>query len=82
MSDTPETVATFGHRGATYEIDHLGITHPDTQWGEYVVYTADGRQVGEFISRGAGLYPQYRPPEPSVPELVELAKAALEEAGR
>jgi hypothetical protein len=69
-----ETVATFEHDGATYEIDHLGIGHPDTQWGDFAVYR-DGEQVGEFSVDASWFKEGHRPPLPDVDELIALAKA-------
>lgn len=42
-----ETVATYEDDGETYEIDHLGICQPDTQWGQFAVYQ-HGQQVAAF----------------------------------
>jgi len=81
--NTTETVATFvGEDGQEYEIDHLGITSP-AQWGEFAVYR-NGKQLAEFALIEAMLKPQYRPAElPVTPEeLVDLAKAALEDDDR
>jgi hypothetical protein len=73
--DTTETIATFTHDGRTYEIDHLGITHPDTQWGEYAVFCGD-RMVSVF-DHGANLKPEYRLAEPTTDEVIAMAKRAL-----
>jgi hypothetical protein len=56
-----ETIATFtGDDGNTYEIDHLGIGYPDTQWGNFAVYR-DGEMVEEFCIPEHGLKPEFRP---------------------
>lgn len=81
--NTTETVATFtGEDEQTYEIDHLGITSP-SQWGEFTVYR-NGKQLAEFALAEAMLKPQYRPTALPVTteELVDLAKAALEDDDR
>lgn len=78
-TDNTETVAAFDHDGASYEIDHLGITHPD-QRGEYAIYR-DGQQVGEFLAWGTYLRPEAQPTDlPSEAELIALARQALADA--
>lgn len=78
MNDNTETVATFDHDGASYEIDHLGITHP-TQRGEYAIYR-DGQQVGGFLAWGTFLVPQAQPKTlPPTHELIAMARKAITE---
>lgn len=76
--NTTETIATYHLGGVKYEIDHLGILHPDTQWGEFAVY-ADGEQVAEFAIEESGLKPEFRPLGLPVArdELVRLAREAV-----
>ena len=52
-NENAETVSTYEHDGETFEVDHLGIGHPDTQMGLYQVYR-DGQTVAEF-SAGVAL---------------------------
>lgn len=79
VPETIETVATFTHGEATYEIDHLGICRP-TQWGEFAIY-CDGDQVGEFAIAESLLKPEYRPAELPVTtaELIRLAHESLDD---
>lgn len=75
MSD--ETIAVYQDGGRRYEIDHLGIGYPETQWGNFAVYR-DGEMVAEFAIDDSMLAPEYRPAELTVTteELIDLAKAA------
>ncbi len=73
-SDATEVVAEFEHGGLEYQVDHLGILHPN-QWGQYAIYCGD-QMVGMF-DHGANLMPAYRPAEPTTDEVVALAKQAL-----
>jgi len=78
-----ETVATYTVAGKTFEIDHLGINYPDTQWGGFAVYH-DGRQVAEFWVEEMALATGPRPVElpVSTEDLIILAvQAVAEEAG-
>ena len=79
MSDT-ETVTTYRSGDQTYEIDHLGICHPETQWGEFAVYR-DGEQLAEFAIPGRPGAFEYWPPAacvlPPHSELVRLAREAV-----
>ncbi|MEU0237752.1 hypothetical protein ABZ234_08675 [Nocardiopsis sp. NPDC006198] len=75
-TDNIETVASYTEDGLTYEIDHLGITHP-TQRGEYAVYL-DGRQVAEFLAWGTFLVPEAQPEElPPPGDLIDMARRAV-----
>jgi hypothetical protein len=78
MTDT-ETILTYESGGLTYEIDHLGIGRPETQWGAFAVYQ-NGVQVSEFWIQEAGLKAEDRPAELPVTdeELIRLAKEAVE----
>lgn len=79
MSDNTETVAEYvGEDGRTYEIDHLGIGYP-SQRGEYAVY-CEGRMVADFLAFDTLLKPEFQPPLPGTPELIEMAKRAVAEA--
>lgn len=71
-----ETIATFEHEGSVYEIDHLGIGYPDTQWGNFAIY-CDGEMVAEFCIPESALNPEFRPELPTTDELIDLAKGAL-----
>ena len=73
--DLTEVVATFEYHGRTYQVDHLGIGHPETQWGEYAVYCDD--QMVSVFDHGANLKPEYRPEEPTTDEVIAMAKRAL-----
>lgn len=72
---THETVATYTVAGKTYEIDHLGINYPDTQWGEFAVYH-DGQQLSEFGIEGMVLA---HDPLPAAEALIRAALWALAE---
>jgi hypothetical protein len=72
-TDTTETVATYEAEGARYEIDHLGILYPQTQWGEFAVY-CEGYHVASFLTDYMDL--------PDTDELIRLAKRATSEADR
>lgn len=82
--DDCETIATFTHRGRTYEIDHLGIG--DGHWGEFEVYTAAvgahiaGEDMGGFAIPESALKPESRPVELPVTteQLIELARATID----
>lgn len=74
-----EVVAEFEHDGKTYQIDHLGVSRPDSQWGEYVIY-CDEVMIGDF-DHGANLKPDYRPVEPTADELIAMAKQRLATLG-
>lgn len=77
-----ETIAAYDVDGDTYEIDHLGIGYPDTQWGNFAVYR-DGEMVAEFCIPESSLKPEYRPRgrDAELPvttgELIDLAKGAV-----
>jgi hypothetical protein len=79
-----ETIATYALGGKTYEIDHLGVGFPDTQWGEFVVY-CNGEQVSAFAIEESMLKPEFRPAELPVSndELIRMARqaVALDEIG-
>jgi hypothetical protein len=81
MAGNTETILTYGDGGETYEIDHLGIGHPDTQWGEFNVWTG-GNCVAEFAIPESALKPEHRPAQLPVTdgELIELAKRAVRAA--
>lgn len=49
-----ETIAVYDEDGSRYEIDHLGIGYPDTQWGNFAVYR-DGEMVAEFCIPESGV---------------------------
>jgi hypothetical protein len=72
-SENDETVAAFDLDGASYEIDHLGITYP-SQRGEYAVYR-DGQQVAEFATDAAA---DRRTPLADEQTLIDLARAAVQ----
>lgn len=65
-----ETIATFTHHGQTYDLDHLGITHPD-QRGQIVVYLGE-QMVTEF----------YAPHDSELPKTEELVERARRELDR
>lgn len=72
-----ETV-TYEDDGATYEIDHLGIGHPETQMGIYQVYR-DGQSVAEF-SAGVALSlctVQFVDSPADTEQLIVMAKEAV-----
>jgi hypothetical protein len=73
-----ETIVTYEDGGDTYEIDHLGIGYPETQWGNFAVYRR-GEMVAEFCIPESSLKPEYRPAELPVTtgELIDLAKGAV-----
>jgi hypothetical protein len=73
-----ETIVVYDEDGSRYEIDHLGIGYPDTQWGNFAVYR-DGEMVAEFCIPESSLKPEYRPAELPVTtaELIEHAKGAV-----
>jgi hypothetical protein len=73
-----ETIAVYDDGGGTYEIDHLGINCPETQWGNFAVYR-DGEMVAEFCIPESSLQPEYRPAGlPVTPaELIEMARGAV-----
>ena len=71
-TETPETVATYKLGGKTYEIDHHGITFPDTQWGLFGVWTG-GSEVAEF-STGEIVHSGELP---DTKELIRLAREAV-----
>ena len=73
-SSATETVVSFTHGGESYEVDHLGICRPDTQWGEFAVYRS-GCQVGEFALPEAMLRTEFQPKQLPVSdaELTEMA---------
>lgn len=75
MAMQEEVVAEFEHEGADFQIDHLGILHPN-QWGEYAIYRGDD-QVGEFGGPAAGLLEEYRPAEPTADELIAMTMETL-----
>ncbi|MGB5758985.1 MAG: hypothetical protein WBM50_18875 [Acidimicrobiales bacterium] len=70
-----ETIHRFDYGGAEYELDHLGIERPETQWGEFAIYS-DGSQVAEFAIEEAMLKPEFRPA--SLPPTSELEMLAVE----
>jgi hypothetical protein len=74
-TDTGETVATYTVRDKTYEIDHLGINYPDTQWGIFAVYH-NGQQITEF---GVEEMVLATGPRPSDEDLIILAVQAVAE---
>jgi hypothetical protein len=77
-----ETVVEYvDDKGDSFGVDHLGIGHPETQWGEFAVYR-NGVQLAEFAVPDAALKPEFRKGLPSLGELVELAKQAVAEADR
>lgn len=73
-----ETIAAYDDGGRHYEIDHLGIGYPETQWGNFAVYCG-GEMVAEFCIPESSLKPEYRPAELPVTtaELIEHAKGAV-----
>lgn len=73
-----ETIATYEDGGQVYEIDHLGIGYPDTQWGNFAVYRGNV-MIAEFCIPESSLAPEFRPAElPCTREqLVEHAKGAV-----
>jgi hypothetical protein len=73
-----ETIAVYDDIGGTYEIDHLGINYPETQWGNFAVYH-DGEMVAEFCIPESSLKLEYRPAELPVTtgELIDLARGAV-----
>lgn len=78
MSSTPtETIARFDHEGVTYELDHLGIAHPE-QWGHLAIYAA-GDMVGEVVVEfPATAYAENeRPKLPDTDVLADLARHEL-----
>lgn len=78
-----ETVATYEHEGRTYEIDHLGIGHPDTQMGYYAVYQ-DGQQIADF-SAGVQLSltsVQFADAPADDEQLIAMAREAVAEVER
>ena len=79
-TDTSETVATYTVRDKKYEIDHLGINYPDTQWGIFAIYH-DGHQVTEFGIEEMALSTGPRPTElpVSTEDLIKLALQAVAE---
>jgi hypothetical protein len=72
-----ETVVTYSRDGVVYEIDHLGVCSPDTQWGDYVVYR-DGVQVAEFSVEASWFRAGCRPPLPGTVELIMRALGAMQ----
>jgi hypothetical protein len=76
MSDIDETIATFDHKGGTYQLDHLGIANP-WQWGMFAIYR-DGALVTDFEIGAAAFKPEHRPALPDVAELTDDAKVALD----
>ena len=86
-----ETIVTYRDGDQTYEIDHLGIGHPETQWGQFAVYW-QGQQVGVFAVAEDGNpipveFAVMRGTPPDVPaelpvsndELIRFAKMAVAE---
>lgn len=73
-----DTIATYQDNGRTYEIDHLGISCPKDQWGNFAVY-CDDEMIAEFCIPESSLGPEWRPAElPLTPEeLVTHAKGAV-----
>jgi hypothetical protein len=73
-----ETIAAYDQDGGRYEIDHLGIGYPETQWGTFAVYRA-GEMIAEFCIPESSLKPEYQPAELPVTtaELIDLAKGAV-----
>lgn len=77
LTTPSEVVATYiEDGGATMEIDHLGIGHPEHQWGEFAVYR-DDVMVAEFATEAAGYLPGHRPELPDIETLIELARHAV-----
>ena len=72
MNDVNETIATYKLGGKTYEIDHHGITFPDTQWGLFGVWTG-GREVAEFATCDLLDHTEL----PDTEELIRLARQAV-----
>lgn len=72
MSGT-ETILTYEAGGVTYEIDHHGITFPDTQWGLLGVWSG-GSEVAEFATCDLLDHTEL----PDTEELIRLAKEAVE----
>jgi hypothetical protein len=75
-----ETIGRFRHRGADYELDHLGIAVPE-QWAEFALYTG-GEMVAEFRVEfsDAALAVGNRPPLPETGVLEQLARHQLDVA--
>lgn len=67
-----ETIATYKLGGKTYEIDHHGITFPETQWGLFGVWTG-GSEVAEFSTCELLDHTEL----PDTDELIRLARQAV-----
>jgi hypothetical protein len=72
MNNESETIATYKLGGKTYEIDHHGITFPDTQWGLFGVWTG-GSEVAEFATGELLDHTEL----PDTEELIRLAREAV-----
>jgi hypothetical protein len=70
MSDTG-SVATYTVGRHKYEVEHQGASHPDTQWGKFLVY-CDGMPVTAFEIPEAEIRPPR--PFPTSAELIRLAR--------
>lgn len=76
MTDySTEMVASYELDGRTYQIHHLGFESPCQRAG-YVVYR-DGKQVADFLAFYTQLPPEFQPPLPGAPELIEMARRAV-----
>lgn len=76
-----ETVATYTVRDQKFEVDHLGINYPDTQWGEFAVYR-DGLPVTYFgIAEIAALGPGGPLPIKTEDLIVLAVQAVAEDTG-
>jgi len=78
-----ETIAYFtGDDERAYEVDHLGRTNPQQDWGKCTIYR-DRKQVAAFTITAPTLTPARSPNDiPASPEeLLLLAQDALIENG-
>ena len=77
MTGHEDTIATYQDDGRTYEIDHLGVSHPE-DWGNFAVY-CDEEMIAEFCIPQSSLNPELRPAELplTTTELIEHAKGAV-----
>lgn len=79
-----ETVLTFNEGGQDFDIDHLGIGYPDSQWGNFAVYRG-AEMVAEFCLPEHGLNPEYQDRSRfsvTDDELAELAREAVADMER